>query len=855
MVPHRLEQLESRIAPAVVIVNPHLARYFDVDGDLVTITVDKGSLQPGDFVTVPAGIGEQLQLVDFSGQAPQFDDVSLSITADPSARGGNGSVDVGKIDGDGVRFRSIVVDGDLGDLQAGNGRRVGFTLGRLEVGSLGVAGLGTQAPGGDLSVEIRGPVGSILVHGDSSGSFSVFANRIIANIHDIHIEGSIVGLSDVQPGSISAVRIGKLRVDGNIEANGLSRGNVDTAEKAGDYFVGGSIIGGSLNGQRFSSVRIEGSLVGTTFEGGYINDNNPESFPRGISGPIYIGGSIIGGPGGGGFIVANGLSTVTVRGDIIGDSSNSGYVSSAEIIQRIDVGGSVIGHGAGGGVISTARLIEANIEGDLRGGPDAYSGLLYSAFYTRKVHIGGSIVGGAGGLDPSQYTPDIGFLVSGAIFSFGTIGQVVIDGDLQGGDGLYSGTIAVAAQTGTERIYIDTVRIGGSIIGGDGDHSGTIYQGLTAFQDGAEIGLRHLVVRGSILGGDGESSGGATATFLGKIRVDGDVRGGDGLSSGSIASYNTQGFELFGSLEGGAGFLSGSASNLTVGVIHGSVTGGTDTYAGRIAMAPGGRLLIEGNLLGGTAPAAGSLLIHGTEAVVIKGSLVRGTIDFGRNGDGRAGLLRISGDIIGNGTFANVPAVEPAAIDGDNLDRLEIGGSVLGATIRLGSAEKVVIRGDLAARGLDPGILEAANRALDRFAFREIVIGGSVDHSLIRTFTIDAGRGLPVRIAKLVIGGNLTASSIAVGVEPGPDGRYGTLDDDAPGTITDEFGLRSQLGLLQIQGRVSGSPASGDHYGIVAEEIVRAIVRGRALPLTPGPYNDSLSLDPAAEVTLREVRP
>jgi hypothetical protein len=35
----RIEALESRIAPALTIVGPHVATYDDVDGDHVTVTV------------------------------------------------------------------------------------------------------------------------------------------------------------------------------------------------------------------------------------------------------------------------------------------------------------------------------------------------------------------------------------------------------------------------------------------------------------------------------------------------------------------------------------------------------------------------------------------------------------------------------------------------------------------------------------------------------------------------------------------------------------------------------------------------------------------------------------------------
>jgi hypothetical protein len=129
-----------------------------------------------------------------------------------------------------------------------------------------------------------------------------------------------------------------------------------------------------------------------------------------------------------------------------------------------------------------------------------------------------------------------------------------------------------------------------------------------------------------------------------------------------------------------------------------------------------------------------------------------------------------------------------------------------------------------------------------------------MDHAVIRTASSpDFTDRLPARIASIVVGGNFSASSIAAGVAPGVDGQYGTMDDVVIGSRTDAGGPTARIGAVAIGGRALGTPAAGDHYGIVAEQIVSAKLRGRPLKLTTGPHNDSLSLDPAGEVTLREV--
>ena len=81
----RLEVLETRFTPAVTVVNNHLATFTDVDGDHVSITVSKGDLHDVDFVTAPAGVGEQLQTLDLLDLI-----VGANLTSRRPAAGGDG---------------------------------------------------------------------------------------------------------------------------------------------------------------------------------------------------------------------------------------------------------------------------------------------------------------------------------------------------------------------------------------------------------------------------------------------------------------------------------------------------------------------------------------------------------------------------------------------------------------------------------------------------------------------------------------------------------------------------------------------------------------------------------------------
>jgi thioredoxin reductase len=82
----RLEILESRDMPSVVIVNPTTATYTDVDGDHVTLKVSTGTLTTTLFTTLATGKGDQLQAIDLSGG---FDGASLTISVAKVA-GGDG---------------------------------------------------------------------------------------------------------------------------------------------------------------------------------------------------------------------------------------------------------------------------------------------------------------------------------------------------------------------------------------------------------------------------------------------------------------------------------------------------------------------------------------------------------------------------------------------------------------------------------------------------------------------------------------------------------------------------------------------------------------------------------------------
>jgi hypothetical protein len=85
-----------------------------------------------------------------------------------------------------------------------------------------------------------------------------------------------------------------------------------------------------------------------------------------------------------------------------------------------------------------------------------------------------------------------------------------------------------------------------------------------------------------------------------------------------------------------------------------------------------------------------------------------------------------------------------------------------------------------------------------------------------------------VRIGSITVGGDWRASSVAVGMDAGQDGFFGTADDliPTPGLGYSPWDGLNSLAKIQIDGRVSGTPESGDHFAITAHYIESARVSG-----------------------------
>jgi hypothetical protein len=449
-----LEPLESRIAPAAVVVT-----YTDAAGDLVKIRDSSGHLTSADLTLVASGLGDQLTELNLSGAGFAGASITFSIV---HKAGDNGLANVGYIDAGTNNLGNVVLKGDLGRIVAASGVSTTPAIKSLSVYSLGRLGLDSQEGLGSpsLTSTITGTLGSLTVTHDDDGAFI----NVTGGIGAVTIGGSLIGGSTSDSGEI------------------FSSGNIGPVKIGGDILGGGGSNSGEINaGGTLASATVSGSVIGSSGpSSGYLHS-------QGNMGAVKIGGSLVGGAG-------------TFAGEIF---TNSGAIKSATI------SGSLIG-GAGRasgyiGALGSATLGAVKIGGDVQGSSGEASGAIKSNGPLLSVTVTGSLVGGSG-----ESTGDI--------TSGGDMGSVKIGGDFLGGSisgttGALSSSGLI--QSGGN---ITSVAIGGSIIAGTNSStaSGAQLTSNASIRAGHELGS--LKVGGSIVGNpDGGTGDTATPVVISAV--------------------------------------------------------------------------------------------------------------------------------------------------------------------------------------------------------------------------------------------------------------------------------------------------------------------------------------------------
>jgi hypothetical protein len=321
--------------------------YTDIDGDKVVVKFTKSFLTEGNFGTFVtlsgglAGTGPQtLSSLELS-TAPSGIGVTVTATPTKSTLGDGrihnlalnaSNVNINTGIGTGIDVGTVVIDGDVRYVDAGDGDVATLALKSFTASSIGLSFPGIQS-------EICGSVGKIIVKGNFAGNLQIKSGggSLSAKLDSLTIGGSILGLGNSGAGKVyTDAGIGSIVVGGHIiggSADGT--GSIQSPNGYNTILVKGSIIGGSatrtgcISGISIrTSLTILGSLIG-----GSGNESGLVQAYNGTLAKATIAGSIVGGTGdytgtlraGGTFNTQSTVGTILVKGSVIGGTPTSSH--------------------------------------------------------------------------------------------------------------------------------------------------------------------------------------------------------------------------------------------------------------------------------------------------------------------------------------------------------------------------------------------------------------------------------------------------------------------------------------------------------------------------------------------------
>jgi hypothetical protein len=222
----------------------------DLDGDVVKIKVSGGNIVPQDILLSDDG---QILKLNLANAPERFAGASIKIIA--NKREGDGFVNVGAVDSVGINLKTLLIDGDLGQVDVGTGEVGAKGLKTLKVRSLGTLGGNTQIPGTidpllseiagalgslrigkdlkDAIVDVSGTLGRVTIGGDMSGDPTIGAEFL----RSLDFERALPRLGGGQPGSVSSG--GDIKT---FKVKGILKGGaIESGGDLGELTVGGDI--------------------------------------------------------------------------------------------------------------------------------------------------------------------------------------------------------------------------------------------------------------------------------------------------------------------------------------------------------------------------------------------------------------------------------------------------------------------------------------------------------------------------------------------------------------------------------------------------------------------------------------
>ncbi len=326
----------------------------------------------------------------------------------------------------------------------------------------------------------------------------------------------------------------------------------------------------NING-KINTFKVAGDVTDATIN---VNGSN------GGIGTLFLGGSLLGGE-------------ADNSGEIqVGDNSN------ADSIGKITIGRNIVGAAgsASGVLIAYGSIKSAVLGGSVLGGAGTYSGIFEAVKDLGSAVIGGSVVGGP--------------VTSGVVSGIGSIGSILVKGDLIGGNNGGSGAVDQAGEIGASG-HIHSVVVKGSVIAGYNTGTGTLTNSGTIYS--AMSSIDSITISGSVLGNSTNpvvisGNGFDAKTATGDLAIGQVTIGGDAVRLNLVAGFN-DGFDTNADGSIGKILVKGSwrASNAIAGAHQNSApswgVGDTLQHANDTSLvAQIGSIIIGGNVEG----AAGS---------------------------------------------------------------------------------------------------------------------------------------------------------------------------------------------------------------------------------------------------------
>lgn len=202
---------------------------------------------------------------------------------------------------------------------------------------------------------------------------------------------------------------------------------------------------------------------------------------------------------------------------------------------------------------------------------------------------------------------------------------------------------------------------------------------------------------------------------------------------------------------------------------------------------------------------------------------------------GKLGRLTVKSSIHG-ATLLGSTTIGPVSVLGSFL------GGELSAGADLGA---VNIHGNIVGTTANPVVISAFGKAIAPkkgidLAIASLTVGGEVESlRVLAGYDLAlTGKNADAAIGAITVGADWRASTVLAGVSATAGGLDGTSADvklNGVG-VRDTVGIVSQIAGITIKGQALGTFASGDSFGIVAEQIGRAKVGAVTLPFKKGPH-------------------